>query len=79
MSVRITCISKAHENHEDPYVAISDLGWVEDGTNKVGRTLGPLLPAAPSPRCAHQCRESARNNKERSWFWYWYWFWFWYY
>lgn len=38
MSVRITCISKEHGNHEDPHVAISDLGWVEDGTNKIGRT-----------------------------------------
>jgi hypothetical protein len=38
MPVRITWISKAHGDREDPHVAISDLGWVEDGTNKLGRT-----------------------------------------
>ena len=38
MSVRITCINKAGGNHEDPHVAISWLGWVEDGTNKTGKT-----------------------------------------
>lgn len=38
MSVRITCINKASGNHEDPHIAISELGWVEDGTNKTGRT-----------------------------------------
>lgn len=38
MSVKITCISKEHGNHEDPHVAISDLGWIEDGSGKIGRT-----------------------------------------
>jgi hypothetical protein len=28
MSIRITCISKAAGDHENPYVAISKLGWV---------------------------------------------------
>lgn len=38
MSIRITCINKANGLHENPYVAISYLGWIEDGTNKTGRT-----------------------------------------
>lgn len=28
MSIRITCIKKAAGDHENPYVAISRLGWV---------------------------------------------------
>lgn len=28
MSIRITCITKASGDHENPYVAISRLGWV---------------------------------------------------
>jgi hypothetical protein len=35
--VRITCISKDSGNHENPYIAISELGWIEDGTNKTGK------------------------------------------
>ena len=38
MAVRITCINKASGNHENPYVAISHLGWVEDGTGKSGKS-----------------------------------------
>ncbi len=38
MAVRITCINKANGQHENPYVAISHLGWVEDGTGKTGRS-----------------------------------------
>jgi len=38
MSIRITCIKKAGGNHENPYVAISLLGWIEDVTNKTGTT-----------------------------------------
>jgi hypothetical protein len=29
MSIRITCIAKAGGDHENPYVAISKLGWVD--------------------------------------------------
>jgi hypothetical protein len=28
MSIRITCITKAAGDHENPFVAISRLGWV---------------------------------------------------
>ena len=37
MAIRITCINKANGQHENPYVAISHLGWVEDGSGKTGR------------------------------------------
>jgi len=37
MSVRITCISKANGQHENPYVAISHLNWVNEGTGATGR------------------------------------------
>ncbi len=36
MAVRITCIKKDSGNHENPFVAISSLSWIEDGTNKAG-------------------------------------------
>jgi calcineurin-like phosphoesterase len=36
MSVRITCIKKDGGNHENPYLAISTLSWIEDGTNSTG-------------------------------------------
>ena len=43
MAIRITCINKANGQHENPYVAITDLGWVEDGTGKAGRLTREAL------------------------------------
>ena len=37
MTIRITCINKANGQHENPYVAITSLGWIEDGTGKTGK------------------------------------------
>jgi hypothetical protein len=37
MSIRITCINKDGGYHENPHVAISNLGWTEDGTGKTGK------------------------------------------
>lgn len=37
MAVRITCINKDGGNHENPYVAISHLNWVNDA-GKSGRS-----------------------------------------
>lgn len=34
MGIRITCISKDGGNHENPYVAISSLGWMNDSTGE---------------------------------------------
>jgi hypothetical protein len=36
MSVRITCISKDGGNHENPHVAISELGWINEETGETG-------------------------------------------
>lgn len=36
MAIRITCIRKSGGYHENPYVAISHLGWAEDGTGLTG-------------------------------------------
>ena len=36
MSIRITCINKDNGDHYDPHLAITHLGWFEDGTNKRG-------------------------------------------
>lgn len=36
MPVKITCIKKDGGNHENPYVAISSLGWILDGTQETG-------------------------------------------
>jgi hypothetical protein len=38
MSVRIICINKANGQHENPYIAISRLGWVADGTGNTGNS-----------------------------------------
>jgi hypothetical protein len=38
MSVRITCIKKAGGYHEDPHVAISELGWTNDQTGQSDRS-----------------------------------------
>jgi hypothetical protein len=38
MAIRITCIKKAGGNHEDPHVAISELGWTNDQTNESDRS-----------------------------------------
>lgn len=34
MAIRIVCISKDSGHHENPYVAISRLGWVSDETGE---------------------------------------------
>jgi hypothetical protein len=36
MSIRITCIKKDSGNHENPYVAISSLGWINEGSGDKG-------------------------------------------
>lgn len=38
MSIKITCINKDNGKHENPNVAITFLGWIEDGTGKVGKS-----------------------------------------
>ena len=38
MSVRITYITKDHGNHENPYVAIENLGWINEATSKTGNS-----------------------------------------
>lgn len=37
MAVQITCIKKDNGNHENPYVAISELGWINNSTGETGR------------------------------------------
>lgn len=36
MSIQITCINKAKGDHENPYVAISRLGWFNTHTQEKG-------------------------------------------
>ena len=38
MAIRITCISKDGGYHENPYVAITSLGWSNEQTGAVGRS-----------------------------------------
>lgn len=38
MSVRVTCISKDVGNHENPHVAISNLGWVNEANGQTGNS-----------------------------------------
>ena len=37
MAIRITCINKDNGNHENPHVAITNLGWINEGTGKTGK------------------------------------------
>lgn len=38
MSVRITCIRKAGGDHENPYVAISNMNWINEDNQATGTT-----------------------------------------
>jgi hypothetical protein len=38
MSIKITCISKDSGNHENPYVAIESLTWINEQDSKTGST-----------------------------------------
>lgn len=38
MAVRITCIKKDGGNHENPYVAITSLNWINETTQAKGTT-----------------------------------------
>lgn len=38
MSVRITCINKDGGNHDNPHEAINYYGWLNESSNKTGRT-----------------------------------------
>ena len=38
MSVRITCISKAGGDHDNPHEAISHLGWTNEETGASGKS-----------------------------------------
>lgn len=37
MSLRITCINKDNGNHENPYTAITHLGWVNESNGHSAR------------------------------------------
>jgi hypothetical protein len=36
MAVKITCIKKDNGNHENPFVAITSLSWINEETGKTG-------------------------------------------
>jgi len=36
MSIKITCIKKDNGNHENPYVAISSLNWINEESTEKG-------------------------------------------
>lgn len=38
MAVRITCIKKDNGNHDNPHVAISTFGWLNESTGENGET-----------------------------------------
>jgi len=38
MAIRITCINKEQGYHDDPHHAITNLGWIEDGTGKSNKS-----------------------------------------
>jgi len=36
MSVKITCIKKSNGDHENPYVAITSMNWINEADSKTG-------------------------------------------
>lgn len=38
MAIKITCINKDNGNHENPNVAITDLGWVNEKDGESGKS-----------------------------------------
>lgn len=38
MAIRITCINKDNGNHENPHVAITHLGWVNESDGRSGKS-----------------------------------------
>lgn len=38
MTIRITCINKAHGYHQDPHHAIENLGWINEATGEKGKS-----------------------------------------
>ena len=38
MAVKVTCIKKAGGDHENPHVAISNFGWINEETNQTGNS-----------------------------------------
>jgi hypothetical protein len=37
MTIKITCINKDNGHHEDPHLAISYLGWLDENTKESGK------------------------------------------
>ena len=43
-SIRVTCINKDGGDHDDPYEAITHLGWVNESTQENGKyTLSEMI------------------------------------
>ncbi|TWR26798.1 DUF3892 domain-containing protein [Mucilaginibacter achroorhodeus] len=38
MSIKITCIKKDDGNHENPFIAISAMNWINEENNSTGTT-----------------------------------------
>ncbi len=38
MAVKIICINKDGGNHENPYTAITDLGWINENSQETGKS-----------------------------------------
>lgn len=43
MSIRINCITKDAGNHENPHVAISHLGWINENTQERGYSTREII------------------------------------
>lgn len=65
MSVRITCINKSGGYHADPHHAISQVGWVEDGSGKTGKSSRIEMYDWIKSQGGAAYVLDARNNKAR--------------
>ena len=65
MAIRITCINKSSGYHADPHHAISQLGWIEDGTGKIGKNTRLELYNWIKSQDGVAYVVDSRNNKAR--------------
>lgn len=65
MAIRVTCINKSGGYHADPHHAISDLGWVQDGTGKTGKSTRLEIYGWIKSRGGHKRMFSIRSATER--------------
>ncbi len=63
MSVRITCINKDGGNHQNPHEGITDYGWINESTNKTGKSTRSQMVSFIEDNNGKAYVEDAAGNK----------------